>query len=576
MDRIQYLRFLKYVAIYWYLLPMTLISMIAATLLDLAAPWITGVVLIDRVIIARDASLLPWVALGLLGAIMLRQVFEFAHRYFLSLLSQRTIHHLRCDLYQHFEGLPVSFYASSPVGDLVSRQVSDTDALEEGLKAFVTEAGVHLVMVFGALGLLFALNVELTLLILPFLFLLAIVMHIFRKMVRGSSQRVRESMGRLATLTTETLSGISIVKAFTMERAELRRFRETSEDILTYSVRLARLEGYYHVTVEMILVSSVVVVIWLAGPKVLSDQMTVGALVAYLGYLARVQEPLKGLSKANFRIQKALGAAQRIFAVLHIPVEDRLSKGSIVLTEARGHLAFENVSFGYREDQPVLNNFSLTIRPGEAVALAGPSGVGKTTLVNLLLRFYSPYCGKILLDGHPLETLDSRSLRGQISLVNQDPFLFSTTVGDNILYGNPEASYQEVERAARAANIHGFIETLPQGYDTTVGQRGVALSGGQRQRIALARAFLKNGSILVLDEATTSVDSEAESLIQDALIKLMAGRTTLIIAHRLSTLHLAERIIILENGQISQEGSHEELLAGGGLYQRLYNLQVPT
>ena len=326
----------------------------------------------------------------------------------------------------------------------------------------------------------------------------------------------------------------------------------------------------------MILVSSIVVVIWMAGPKVLSDQMTVGALVAYLGYLARVQEPLKGLSKANFRIQKALGAAHRIFSILQIPLEDRLSTGSFIITKPKGHLSFENVSFGYRQDQSVLNNFCLEIQPGEVVALAGPSGVGKTTLVNLLLRFYSPHNGQILLDDHPLESLDSRSLRGQISLVNQDPFLFSTTVGENILYGKPEANYREVQQAARAANIHEFIETLPKGYDTTVGQRGVALSGGQRQRIALARAFLKDGAILILDEATTSVDSEAEALIQDALIKLMEGHTTLIIAHRLSTLHLAERIIILENGQISQEGSHSELLSGGGLYQRLHDLQVPN
>ena len=574
MNRNQFLRLLSYVWHYWYLLPFVLVSMIAATLLDLAAPWITGVILIDRVIIARDASLLPWVVLGLLGAIMLRQVFEFAHRYFLALLSQRSIHHLRCDLYQHFESLPVSFFARTPVGDLVSRQVSDADALEEGLKAFVTEAGVHMVMVLGVLGLLFALHVQLTLVILPFLLLLAAVMHIFRRVVRGFSRQVRDSMGRLATLATETLTGIGIVKAFTMERAELNRFRGTSQEILTSSVRLARLEGYYHVCVEMILVGSVVLVIWLAAPRVLAEQMTVGALVAYLGYLARVQEPLKGLSKANFKIQKALGAAQRIFAVLDVPTEDRHATGSVVLSRARGHLRFEEVSFGYRDDEPVLRDFSLELQPGEAVALVGPSGVGKTTLVNLLLRFYAPNQGRILLDDHPLDSLNGTSLRRQIALVNQDPFLFSTTVGENILYGNPEASHQEVEQAARAANIHDFIAALPQGYDTTVGERGVALSGGQRQRIALARAFLKDAPVLVLDEATTSVDSEAEALIQDALAKLMGGRTTLIIAHRLSTLHHAGRIAILEEGQIAEEGSHQELLAGGGLYRRLYDLQA--
>jgi len=574
MNRNHLLRLLDYVRHQWKLLPFVLVSMIAATLLDLAAPWITGVILIDRVIIARDASLLPWVVLGLLGAVMLRQVFEFAHRYFLSLLTQRTIHRLRCDLYQHVEGLPVSFFAGTPVGDLVSRQVSDADAIEEGLKAFVTEAGVHLVMVFGVLGLLFALNVQLTLLILPFLLLLAAVMHVFRRVIKGFSRQIRDSMGRLATLSTETLSGIGIVKAFVMEKAELNRFRGTSQEILTSSVRLARLEGYYHVSVEMILIGSVVLVIWMAAPRVLAEQMTVGALVAYLGYLARVQEPLKGLSKANFRIQKALGAAQRIFAVLDVPTEDSKFTGNIVLPRAKGHLRFEEVSFGYQEDQPVFSDFSLELQPGEAVALMGPSGVGKTTIVNLLLRFYVPSRGRILLDDHPLDTLDGTSLRKQIAVVNQDTFLFSTTVGENILYGKPEASHEEVERAARAANIHDFIAALPQGYDTAVGQRGVALSGGQRQRITLARAFLKDAPILILDEATASVDSEAEALIQDALANLMGGRTTLLIAHRLSTLHHADRIVILEDGRIAEEGSHEELLEGRGLYKRLYDLQA--
>ena len=574
MNRNQFLRLLNYVRYYWYLLPFVLVSMIAATLLDLAAPWITGVILIDRVIIAGDASLLPWVALGLLGAVMFRQVFEFAHRYFLALLTQRTIHRLRCDLYQHIEDLPVSFFAGTPVGDMVSRQVSDADAIEEGLKAFVTEAGVHLVMVFGVLGLLFALNVQLTLVILPFLLVLAVVMHIFRRVVKGFSRQVRDSMGRLATLATETLSGITIVKAFAMERAELRRFSGTSQEILTSSVRLARLEGYYHVSVEMILIGSVVLVIWLAAPRVLAEQMTVGALVAYLGYLARVQEPLKGLSKANFRIQKALGAAQRIFAVLDVPTEASKSTGTLVLPRSQGHLLFEEVSFGYRDDELVLNDFSLELRPGEAVALMGPSGAGKSTIVNLLLRFYAPSQGRILLDGHPLEGLDAHSLRQQIAVVHQDTFLFSTSVGENILYGKPDAGQEEVEQAARAANIHDFIATLPQGYETTVGQRGVALSGGQRQRVALARAFLKDAPILILDEATASVDSEAEALIQDALANLMGGRTTLIIAHRLSTLHHAGRIIILEDGRIAEEGSHQELLDGRGLYKRLYDLQA--
>jgi subfamily B ATP-binding cassette protein MsbA len=506
--------------------------------------------------------------------VLFRQGFDFAQRYFLALLSQRAIHHLRCDLYQHIESLPVGYFSKTPVGDLVSRQVNDADALEDGLTGLVTEAGVHLVMVLGTLGLLFSLDVKLTLVILPFIVLLALAMHIFRRVVKGSSLHVRDRLGQLATLATETLSGIGIVKAFCMEKTELHRFSRQSLDILQANVRLARLQGFYNSTVEVLLVGSTVVVVWLAAPQVLAQEMTVGALVAYLSYLTRFQDPLKGLSNANFRIQKALGAAQRIFSVLDTPTEHQEGPGVIDLPHMRGSIHFENVTFGYRADHPVLKDSSLKVQPGELVALVGPSGVGKTTLINLLLRFYSPTDGQIWVDGYPIDRVSTASLRHHIALVHQEPFLFSTTIRENILYGRPGASNEEVKQAARAANIHEFITSLPQGYDTGIGQRGAALSGGQRQRIALARAFLKDAPILLLDEATTSVDSEAEALIQEVLANLMGSRTTIIIAHRLSSLRHADRIVILEDGQVTAEGSHQDLLAGESLYRRLHGLQA--
>ncbi|MFQ6028517.1 MAG: ABC transporter ATP-binding protein, partial [Dehalococcoidia bacterium] len=454
MQRNHVLRLLSYLWPYWYLLPIVFVSMVTATMLGLAPTWLTGVVLIDRVILEENISLLPWVVLGLLGAVLFRQVFDFVQRYFLVILTQRTIHNLRCDMYEHIQNLPMTYFGHTPVGDLVSRQVNDADALEDGLQELVKEAGVHVVMIFGILGLLFSLNVTLTLIILPFMFVLWGVMHVFRRIVRGYSLRVRNRLGALATLATETLSGIGVVKAFGMERAELSRFREHSTNILHANVRLARLEGLYSSTVELVLVGSTVVVVWLAAPQVLSESMTVGALVAYLGYLARFQNPLKGISRAYFRIQKAMGATQRIFSVMDTQNEYQALAETYEMPAAQGSISFDRVTFGYRPEYPVLQDFSLEVHPGEAVALVGHSGVGKTTLVSLLLRFYSPSAGHICIDDYPIDQVTAASLRRQIALVHQEPFLFSTTVRENILYGNPAASDEAVEEAAQAANIH--------------------------------------------------------------------------------------------------------------------------
>ena len=569
----QALRLLRYIWPHWYLLPPILGSMVTATLLGLAPPWLLGVVLIDRVIIPRDTSLLLWVVLGLLGVAVFRQVFDVTQRYFLGLLSQQAIHRLRCDLYQHLENLPMPFFSQAPVGDLVSRQVNDSDALDHGFHSLVTEVGVHLVMVLGTLGLLLSLNAKLTLLILPFMVLLGLTMHVSRQVVKGFSVQVRQRLGHLATAATETLSGIGVVKAFGMEKAELDRFSAMSHNILQSHMRLIKLEGFYSAAVELILVAATVLVVWLAAPQALAGQMTVGALVAYLGYLARFYDPLKGLSRANFQIQRALGAAQRIFAILDTPGESQQVRGGTSLSRVAGRVTFQDLRFGYHPGQPVLKELNLDVHPGETVALVGASGAGKTTIINLLLGFYTPQQGRILLDGCAVDQITLQSLRQQIALVPQEPFLFSTTVMENILYGKPGATDAQVEQAARAANIHDFILSLPQGYGTPVGQRGVALSGGQRQRIALARAFLKDAPILLLDEATTSVDSEAEALIQEALARLMGGRTTLLIAHRLSSLQQAGRVLVLEDGRIAEEGSHQGLLARGGLYRRLYDRQ---
>ncbi len=559
MQQGQALRLMRYIWPQWYLLPPIVGSMVIATLLALAPPWLLGVVLIDKVILPRDATLVPWVVFGLLAVALLRQVFDLAQRYFLALLSQRAIHRLRCGLYQHLEHLPAAFFSQAPVGDLVSRQVNDADALEHGFNSLVTEVGVHLVMVLGTLALLFSLNAKLTLIILPFMVLLGVTMHVFRQVVKGSSLGLRQRTGHLASVATETLLGIGVVKAFSMEQAELDRFSRMSQNILRANLRLVKLEGFYSSIVEIILVSSTVLVVWLAAPQALAGQMTVGALVAYLGYLARFYDPLKGLSRANFQIQRALGAAQRIFAVLDTATEVQEADGNSAMPRARGHLAFQGVTFGYHPDRPVLKDFCLEATPGETVALVGPSGAGKTTVINLLLRFYAPQGGRILLDGAPLDRMAVQSLRRQMALVPQEAFLFSTTLRENILYGKPEATQAEIEGAARAANIHDFIASLPQGYETPVGQRGVALSGGQRQRIALARAIVKNPDILILVVATSSLDTTSEALIEQAITSLKGRVTIIAIAHRVATVMRADRLLVFENGSIVEEGAPEHL-----------------
>jgi subfamily B ATP-binding cassette protein MsbA len=446
----------------------------------------------------------------------------------------------------------------------------------------------------GTLAAMFAVSARLTLFLLPTLVALACSVLFFRKPVKLFSRRVRNLIGDMTSRAEEAIGGVRVVKAFCGESFELERFANKSGDLLQGRVRLKKLSAIYSSTVEFCVFTGTLIVVWFAPRWVVTGRtLTIGGLVAFFTYTSKLYSPVKALSKMNLSMQKILAAADRVFEVMDMPAESANGfshvrapvvsgvlglGGSAISTplQLSGDIRFENVSFGYEPEKQVLKNFSLHVKPGELVALVGTSGGGKTTIVNLLLRFYEPTSGRILIDGVPLDRIPLQNLRQQIGIVSQETFLFSGTSRENIAYATPDATEVEIIEAARAAHAHDFLSESPDGYLTEVGERGVQLSGGQRQRIAIARAILRNPRIMIFDEATAHLDSESEQLIQEALERMAEDRTILVVAHRFSTIRRADKIVVIENGTMIETGRHDELLARNGPYRRVYSLQMQS
>lgn len=561
---------------YWPQLALAAFLLLALTALELTPPLLQRAI-VDEALEARDLARLGRLVAGLVGVYALLNLVNAADLYIRHALGERIIYDLRVRVYAYLQRLSLSFFERTSTGELMSRVTNDVNALEQFVTHGATLTTVDLLRLWGTAGILLALEWRVALLTLLPIPILVVALRLFNRRVRPVYRRVRDRLGDINARLQDNIAGIRVIQAFHREEEALRRFSEESEAYYRARVRGIRYWSTFFPAMHFVASLGTVLVLAGGGLMLMRGELSVGTLVAVLAYVTSLYEPIHRLTEIDNIIQQAIAAGERIFELLDQKPEIQDAPDAVDLEAVQGHIVFEHVWFRYTPDgEDVLQDVGFEMRPGQVVALVGPSGAGKTSIANLICRFYDPAHGRITLDGHDLRQVKVASLRKHVAVVLQDAFLFNTTVRENLLCGKPDATEEELVAAARAAYAHDFIMALPQGYDTEIGERGVRLSGGQKQRLALARAILADPRILILDEATSSVDAEAEYLIQKALREVLKGRTALVIAHRLSTIRDADKIIALEDGRVREVGDHEELLARGGLYSQLYQRQLET
>lgn len=556
-----------------WLLLLSLAQVTLVALLRLAQPLLVGWV-IDRALREGRWNLLAPGALAIVGLSALQGALRYGQRYSIELMANRVIYELRGRLYSHLQGLSFGFFDQSRTGELMARLTSDVETLRQALGMGTVNGIQHLGTAAGVLVVMLWTNWRLALVSLLFLPFLLRALALFTRVVRPTFQQIQEELAALTAVAQENVQGVRVVRAFAREDAEVRKFMAQNLRLQEKSLHSVRLMSYHNNYMNFLTTLGLVAVLWFGGRQVVAGQLTLGQLVQFNLYLGLLAEPVRMLGWIASIFVRAAAGAQRIFALLDRRSEVADKPGARPLPRVRGHIRFEGVSFTYDGTTPVLADIDLEIRPGQKVAILGLTGSGKSTLVNLIPRFYDPTRGRITIDGTDIREVTLESLRRQVAMVMQETFLFSTTLRENIAYGKPGASMAEIVAAARAAQIHEFIASLPQGYDTPVGERGVGLSGGQKQRIAIARALLTNAPVVILDESTASVDLATEQRIHAAMDRVMQGRTAVIIAQRLSTIQAADLVVVLAEGRIAERGTHAELLARGGLYRTIHDIQL--
>ena len=551
---------------------LAIIMLAGSSAINLGFPLII-VQLLESVLKQQNSDLLNRLALALCGLFFLQALFTFGQSYMLNVIGERIIVDLRLTLYRHLQRLSLDFFANHRVGELISRISSDVTQVRAVLTSNITQLLSSLVSLIGSVTILFLLNQRLVGFVLALTLGIVVIAATFGRMLQRMSTHVQDALAGATVAVEEGLQGIRVVKSFARERYEIARYEGAMQRTLSATLRLVLLRSAFGGLMAFLGFSGIAAILWFSGQEVLAGRLSFATISGFLIYAITIGASLGQLSGLYGQFREALGSVRRVFEILDTQPSVTDAPDAVDLPVIAGSIRFADLSFAYETGRDVLHDLNLYVRPGEIVALVGPSGAGKSTIFNLIPRFYDPTHGSVAIDGLDVRTVTQQSLRAQIGLVPQETMLFGGTIRENIAYGRLDASDEAIIAAAQAANAHDFITATAAGYDTIVGERGVKLSGGQRQRIAIARAMLKDPRILLLDEATSSLDSESEALVQEALERLMQGRTAVIIAHRLSTIAIAHRIIVIDQGRIVEEGSHTELLARQGIYARLYALQ---
>lgn len=567
-----YLRILKFIRPYLGRLIAAGFCTVMTAAANLYVPWIVRDV-IDKVFQNKDSDLLNLISLGIVVIFFARGIFYYGQSYLMNYVGESIVIDVRGIVYRKLMTLSTHFFDTNKLGTIMSYVTNDVAALQGAMVANSIEIITETSVLIGSVGAMVYLDWKLTLFTFCTFPVVLFFMDFFGKKIRKSGHRIQQATADITSILQETLAATRVVKSFVREPYEIARFDQQNKANFYANMKSAKLMGTLSPVIEFIVALGVTAIIWFGGRSVIGGDITAGSLVAFLVYAINISNPIKRIARVLGSIQKALAAAERVFYIMDLTDTIPQKPDAITLPSVEGNVEFRHVSFAYNKGETILHDVSFSAKPGQAIALVGPSGAGKSTVASLLPRFYDVTEGAIFVDGHDVRDVTLASLREQVGIVPQETNLFNDTVYNNILYGRLDATRDEVIAAAKAANADEFIQQLPKGYDTQLGDRGVNISGGQRQRISIARAILKNPRILILDEATSALDTESERIVQEALDRLMVGRTSFVIAHRLSTIQNAAKIIVLDKGSIVEEGTHQQLMAKHGLYAHLHDIQ---